>query len=264
MQRTEQTHSYLSKKRQKEVAALRLKKYRDRSGQYVVEGLRSVMSAATAGARLKEVIVTPETKEQIKRQVWFQGLQAPVYKVTERDMARLSEVQASQGILAVVEQHHEPTQSLYKAQSLLVLDGVQDPGNVGTLLRTAAWFGVEGVIAGTGTADFYNPKVVRSAMGGLWDVRLAKADKLTSLIEALKHTGKVIYGADLQGCSLAQWQPETPSVLVMGSEAHGLQANMLAMLDEAITIPGSPSRKGAESLNVAVAGGILMQHWLGN
>lgn len=257
-----QKQPFLSKKRQKEIASLRLKKYRDRAQQFVVEGIRSVASAIEAQAPILEVVCTEAALQRSEASRLVSSGTLPTFFVAERDFARLSDVQASQGVLAVVEQQWEPLESLRKRQSVLVLDGVQDPGNVGTLLRTAAWFGIEAVVAGPGTADVYNPKVVRSAMGGLWDVRLAKADDLVQTLRTLQGDGWQVYGADLRGTALRHWQPQAPSVLVMGSEAHGLHTMVRDLLSEAITIPGNPSRQGAESLNVAVAGGILMERWV--
>jgi TrmH family RNA methyltransferase len=144
-----------------------------------------------------------------------------------------------------------------------VLDAVQDPGNAGTIIRTAAWFGVDALVAGPGTVDFFNPKVVRAAMGGLWDVRLSRTDDLVVLLDRLAAAGFHRYGADLEGMRLRDWSPRVPSVLVLGSEAHGVSPEIAAAVDDRVTITGSPRRHGAESLNVAVAAGILMQHWLG-
>jgi TrmH family RNA methyltransferase len=140
---------------------------------------------------------------------------------------------------------------------------VQDPGNVGTLLRTAAWFGASAVIAGPGTAGLYGPKVMRAAAGGHWSLNLARTNSPGVFLDELRKTGCGLYGADLQGVPISAWTPRRPSALVLGSEAHGLSPAVLDRLDSPVAIPRTPHQSSAESLNVAVAGGILIYEWLG-
>jgi TrmH family RNA methyltransferase len=147
--------------------------------------------------------------------------------------------------------------------TLLLLDGVQDPGNVGTLLRTGAWFGADAVAAGPGTAGLYGPKVMRAAAGGHWALSLTRTDQPGELLDTLRRSGWGLYGADLQGVPADDWAPQRPSALVLGSEAHGLSPAVLDRLDTPVSLPGAPHRPAAESLNVAVAGGILVYEWLG-
>lgn len=254
----------LGKQRQKEIRALQQKKYRDRFQQFVVEGMRSVQSALDAKVSIVAVIVSRDVKLDARTEKRITQQSIPLYAVSTNDLDRLSGVRTSQGVLAVVNQRSVPWETLLTMESVLVLDGVQDPGNVGTLIRTAAWFGVEGIVAGAGTADFYNPKVVRASMGGLWDVRLAQTAHVMPLLRRAQAQGWSIYGADLAGTPMRQWQPQRPAMLVMGSEAHGIQGEVRACLHEAVTIPSQAGRQSVESLNVAVAGGLLMERWLGN
>ncbi|HET6569523.1 MAG TPA: RNA methyltransferase, partial [Rhodothermales bacterium] len=247
----------------KEIASLTQRKYREHLGQMLIEGTRSVESAVAAGAPLVDVVVSESRVHDTQVRALVEGLAVPVYILPERELARISDVETSQGVCAVARIELFPDDRLETLRSVLALDGVQDPGNVGTLLRTAAWFGVDGVVAGPGTVDFFNPKVVRSAMGGLWDVRLTRSGDLAGLLTRLGRAGFHRYGADLAGACVSDWRPSLPAVLVLGSEAHGLAAATAAALDECVTIPGDPRRHGAESLNVAVAGGILMHRWLG-
>jgi TrmH family RNA methyltransferase len=151
---------------------------------------------------------------------------------------------------------------LYRLHRVLVLDGVQDPGNVGTILRTAAWFGLDAVLGGTGTADFYNPKVVRASMGGLWDVPVARSEALGEDLKTFKSNGFELVGADLDGLTLDQWQPESTGVLVLGNEANGISPEVRLLIDRYVTISGRGKRGGTESLNVATAAGILMHRWM--
>lgn len=225
----------------------------------LVEGIRAVNAALAAGAPVRDVLVTHHATELDLTRL-PQG--AAVYRVTEDEMARLSDVETSQGLLAVVaiELCHE--EDLRGSRRILLLDGIRDPGNAGTLVRTAAWFGVDAVVSGAGTVDLYNPKVVRAAMGGLWDVRHARATDPGTLLSDLRAHGFAVYGADLAGRPVSEWRPEARSVLVLGSEAHGLSPTVREQVDQLVFIPGGPDRGGTESLNVAVAGGILAYEWM--
>jgi TrmH family RNA methyltransferase len=188
---------------------------------------------------------------------------ARVYVVPDEELAQLSAVETSQGLLAVVAIDESAGPELCAESTILALDGLQDPGNVGTLIRTAAWFGVDAVAAGPGSVDLYHPKVVRAAMGALWDIKLSRLDDLAAAIAGCRQHGSVIYGADLEGTAVRDWQPAHHSVLILGSESHGISPAVAALLDERIVVPGRSSGGGTESLNVAVAAGILMYAWMG-
>ncbi|PEN13089.1 RNA methyltransferase [Longibacter salinarum] len=269
----------LSNRRRKDIASLHRRKYRRRHGQTVVEGLRAVESALVAGAPVIDVVLTTEAaQDRAVRDVlanagYATGYDNPsasgvtVWTAESEAMRELSGVESPQGILAVVERRYEDVASLIanlsEGGTLLALDGIQDPGNVGTIIRTAAWFGVSAIVAGPGTAGLYGPKVMRAGMGGHWDLSLARTDALGPALDDCRSAGYPIYGADLYGTSASDWKPQQPSVLVLGSEAHGLSAAVLDRLTEPVAIPGAPDRSGAESLNVAVASGILVYEWVG-
>lgn len=253
----------LTERRRKEIASLNQRKYRERFGQMLIEGFRSVESAIQADAPLVEILIAgPRYTDARVRGVLDQA-GVPVHVLTERELAQLSDVETNQGVIAVARIQLLPEDRLQSFRSILVLDAVQDPGNVGTIIRTAAWFGVDAIVAGPGTVDFFNPKVVRAAMGGLWDVHLSRVDDLSILLDRMAAAGFHRYGADLEGTRFQSWFPEFPSVLILGSEAHGISPAVAGAVDDRITIPGNPRHRGAESLNVAIAAGILMQRWLG-
>jgi RNA methyltransferase, TrmH family len=251
----------LSERRKKEIASLRQRKFRERLREVLVEGLRSVEAAVEAGAPLVDMVVTRAALQDPVIRALAERAAVPVYVVPEPVLERISEVETSQGILATVAETLVDESDLPSLQTILALDGLQDPGNIGTIIRTAAWFGIDAVVAGPGAADFYNPKVVRSAMGGLWDVRLTRTKDLAGLLDRLRKAGFTCYGADLAGVPPSAWKPAAPAVLILGSEAHGLSSEIASRLDERVCVPGSPKRKGTESLNVAMAASILMYRW---
>lgn len=226
-----------------------------------MEGARAVKSALVAGD-VREIVVLDGAFDEMEIETpSISPVQLTV--VDEAAFGRFSDVQNSQGILAVVRMGLRSQERLLDLDRILAVDGVQDPGNLGTLIRTAAWFGIDGVVAGPGTVDFFNPKTVRSAMGGLFDVHLAESEDLASFLDDAARKGFGRFGADLDGESSETWRPPGPTVLVVGNEGSGLSAQVQQRLDGRVTIGGRGGRggRGVESLNVAQAAGILMYEW---
>lgn len=257
----------LSNRRRKAIAALTRRRGRRRHDRTLIEGPRALRAALDAEAPLVEVVVTSDALDDPPVQELLERLSVPVYQTNPDTMATLTDVETPQGLVAVAERRlHDPAtvpERLGDTGTVLVLDGVQDPGNVGTLLRTAAWFGAQAVVAGPGTAGLHGPKVMRAGAGSHWALDLARTDTLGPCLDRLRRHGVALYGADLQGTRADAWSPDRPSALVLGSEAHGLSAVVLDRLDLTVSLPGAPDRPAAESLNVAVAGGILLYEWLG-
>ena len=251
----------LTRRRRKEIASLTQKKYRERLGQTLVEGRRSLASAVDAGAPLLEVLVAESVRDDPEVQRLLARVHAPAHEVPDAEIAAISAVENSQGILGVAAIRTASAGEIIEADRILALDGLQDPGNAGTLIRTAAWFGVDAVVTAPGTVDLYSPKVVRATMGALWDLKHAHVDDLADLLEALRARGFRAYGADLDGTDVRRWEPAAKSVLVLGSEGHGLSGRVAAVLDERVAIPGASSTRGTESLNVAVAAAIILYEW---
>lgn len=257
----------LSNRRRKAIATLTRRRARRRQNQTLIEGRRAFRAALDAGAPIVDVVVTPDAFEEPEVQALLDRVSAPIHTADASTLAQLTDVAAPQGFVAVVERRlREPDalpDALQSTGTLLLLDGIQDPGNVGTLLRTAAWFGAQAVVAGPHTAGLYGPKVMRAAAGGHWALQLARADALGPLLDRLRRNDVALYGADLEGVAADTWTPERPSALALGSEAHGLSAPVLNRLDLPVSLPGVRDRPAVESLNVAVAGGILLYEWLG-
>ncbi len=250
----------VSRQRLKDLASLTRRKGRGALGQFLVEGMRSVEAAVDAGAPLIELLVSHEGTADPRVAALMERAGSPVHVVAAHELERVGDAQTSQGVVAVATS--VVADALPDAPgAVLVLDGVQDPGNVGTLVRTAAWFGVGTVLADQHTADFESPKTVRAAMGGLWDLRLVRVADLGAALDALAGGGVALWGADLGGTPLAEWHGRAAAALVVGSEAHGLSDSVRQRLTGRVSIPGGGA--GVESLNVAIAAGILMHAWRG-
>jgi TrmH family RNA methyltransferase len=256
----------LSNRRRKAIASLTRRRSRRQHNETLLEGRRAIDAALDGDAPFVDCVVTADALGEPEIQGLLDRLSVPVYETDADTMTHLTDVATPQGIVAVVERRlAEPDalpDRLDPEATLLLLDGVQDPGNVGTLLRTAAWFGAAAVAAGPGTAGLYGPKVMRAATGGHWALTLTRTDAPGPLLDRLRRSGWALYGADLQGVRSDTWTPDRPSALVLGSEAHGLSPAVLNRLDTPVAIPGTAGRPSAESLNVAVAGGILVYEWL--
>lgn len=257
----------LSNRRRKAIAALTRRRARRRTNETLIEGRRTLQAALDADAPLIDVVVTEESLADPEVTSLLEQVSVSIYRTDASTLADMTDVETHQGIVAVVERQLADVSTvpdrLGSEGTALLLDGIQDPGNVGTLLRTSAWFGADVVVAGPGTAGLYGPKVMRAAAGGHWALELGRTDTPGPLLDRLRRKGVSLYGADLRGMRADLWTPNQPSALALGSEAHGLSPAVLNRLDTPVSVPGAPDRPSAESLNVAVAGGILLYEWLG-
>lgn len=246
----------LSPRKIKSLKSLALKKHRREQGEFIIEGKRLVAEAHTAGQPIQQIYVTTAFQATAEEKQFLTALEtcAPITVLTEKEMERISQTRTPAGILAVcpLPSFSEPAAEL-KRENWLYLDSVSDPGNLGTLLRTATWFGVRAVALGPDGSDPFNPKVVRSGMGAHFHLQfLAQRDLL-----AFNHSYTVL-GADHRGQALATLETiPKPWVLVVGNEAHGLSTATRSLVHRTIAIP----RVGrGESLNVGVAAGIILHY----
>ncbi len=253
--------SGLTDRRIKEIVSLKRKKGREEQGSYIIEGLRSVESALLANVPFLELVATPDMASDQRLMKALQGRADALSIVSDRIMTKISDTSSPSGVLAVARMPEPTTKCISCMRRVLVLDGVQDPGNVGTLIRSAAWFGVEAVVSGPGTADFFAPKTVRACMGGLWDVVLEQVEYLPGFIATNVRAGVDVRVADMNGGSVKDWNPGAHSMIVIGSEAHGVSEEVRSACTGTVSIPGEDHSRAVESLNAAVAGSIIMSHW---
>ena len=228
----------LSAARIKYVAALSQKKFRDSEGLFVAEGEKLVQEALASSFAVEAVY----RKEEIG----------------EAAMKRISSLATPSPVLAVVRKPAAATLSAAVERGLyLALDGIRDPGNLGTILRIADWFGVDGVYASPDTVDLYNPKVVQATMGAIFRVPFLYTE-LPPLCRSLTEAGAVVYGTFLSGRNLYQTDlscgAERPALIVVGNEANGISGAVEREVTQRLYIPPYPAGEpGSESLNAAVA-----------
>ena len=237
------------------VRALHQRKSRRMEGKFIVEGSKCVAEALNSNWPILGLYATEEASLNPD---WN------AQKVPSRDMARMSAMTTPPGVLAVVGMPPPEIPTYADAASGkglgIILDGLSDPGNLGTIIRTAAWFGLEGIWASKGSVDPFNPKVVQSSMGGIFKVGIWEVDLETALPSMLDE-GCTILGMDLQGVTLQQVKQEFGGqgvLAVVGSESHGLRPAVRDLCNGFVHIPG---QGGAESLNAAMAAGIAMAAW---
>jgi TrmH family RNA methyltransferase len=253
----------ISKARLKFLRKLLLKKGREEEGVFLAEGTRLVDEALTSDWRIHDVCVTESFLEKETNRN-LAGLarssRAHLWIVRENQIGDISDTVTSQGIVAAVEMRTHALDLLFRNMPLrttmVVLQDVADPGNVGTILRTCDWFGVNAVLCSGESVDLFNPKVVRASMGALFHIPvIGKLDLHAIVALAHEHECKV-YATTLKGgVPLTKFTPGTRSLFLFGSEGMGLQQDAIALADGCVTIP---SYGKAESLNVAVAAGIIL------
>ncbi|MDN6639437.1 MAG: RNA methyltransferase [Tetragenococcus sp.] len=236
----------------KELKKLHQRKYRSQSENYLLEGFHLVEEAAKANAKIKEVYLD-ERGLQLWQE-WVERYQLDYYLLSDEAMKALSELPTPQGMIALV-QKSDPNLADFSGKWLL-LDNVQDPGNVGTIVRTADAAGFDGVFLGKGSADKYSSKVLRSMQGSQFHLPIFSGD-IKETIPEFKKMGSNVYGTKLDQAALSYTQVEkTPSfALILGNEGQGMTEEILQMTDQNLYIP---IYGAAESLNVGVAAGILM------
>lgn len=227
------------------------KKDRDKTGTFLVEGFHLVEEAFKTDAIIDLII-----SEEIDIPSWDYG-EIPVTIVTKEIIKELSDTETPQGILALCRQQNQP-EILSTAQTFIAIDQVQDPGNMGTIIRTADAAGIDAVIIGDGTVDIYNPKVVRSGQGSHFHLPIVKTN-LPAFIDTLKDRNIPVYGTALENGRNYRETKQTESFcLIVGNEGNGVSKEVLSKTDTNLYIP---IHGKSESLNVAVAAGILMYYF---
>lgn len=223
----------LSKNQIKLVRSLEMKKNRKRENLFVAEGPKVVGDLLRAG---------------FKPHVIFSTVERPRSQlVTEEELRRISFLQHPQEVLAVFE---IPTERKSAEGLVLALDGIQDPGNLGTIIRIADWFGVSTIYCSPDTVDVYNPKVVQATMGSIAHIPIIYCD----LAELISRAKCPVYGTLLDGEDIYQQELSTEGIIVMGNEGNGISQEIRPLITHRLLIPNfSASTETAESLNVAIA-----------
>lgn len=245
----------------KHIRKLKEKKYRDEFGEYVIEGVKLIKEAIAEKANIKTIVACDDCvkNEEIDPKVMYEIAKYNCIYAEEKVFKSISDVQNHQGLLAVMSKEKEEEKIDYKEDIIVVLDDIQDPGNLGTILRTIDSAGLKQIILSKGSGDPYNPKVVRSTMGAILRVNVIESQNLVDTLKELKkhkyeivatslNTNKSIYDIDYK-----------KKVLVIGNEANGVSKEVLDIADKKVIIPMLGK---TESLNAAVATGIITYEYV--
>ncbi len=238
----------ISKNQLKLIRALGQKKQRKQLGQFLVQGEKNTLELLNSGFRVKHIFATAEF---IQEHSALLPTEITV-EATEQELTKVSTLSSNNSVIAIAEIPETELSSL--TGITLVLDGVSDPGNLGTIIRVADWYGIKQIICSTDCADTYNPKAISSTMGSFTRVSVSYQD----LEQVLSQTKLPIYGAFLEGESIHKSNLEGDCLILMGSESHGIRDVAASFVTNKITIP---SFGAAESLNVAMATGIILDNF---
>ena len=240
----------LSKNQVKLIQKLHHKKYRNELNLFIVEGKKSINEFLQAGYTPQLLIATEAFTTNVPQHL--------ITPVSKDELRKVSTLQNPDEGLAVFEQPKH--KGILQEGVIVALDNVQDPGNLGTIIRLCDWFGVETLLCNTQTVDCYNPKVVQASMGSLTRVAVHYLD----LAAFLTTTALPVYTMDLEGENLYTATFPKDCILILGNEANGISSEVRALSNEVITIPHFSKHQRTESLNVAMAGAIILSEVMGH
>lgn len=246
----------LSKNQVKYIQSLHQKKYRQQHGAFLVEGAKSVQEVLRSDFQTELVVATDAFYKENAQLTDPQ--RTPVEIASVADLERLGTLDSNKAVLAVVRTKENRPLVAQPGEIALILDDIRDPGNLGTILRVADWYGVRTILCSETTADVYNPKVISASKGSFTRVRWWYGDLVAFLQQTAQTTQRLVYGAYLVGDDVRTLPFEPAGYLVMGNESNGIRPEVGQYVTRRVTIP----RYGeAESLNVGIATAVLLDNW---
>ncbi|MEA3443619.1 MAG: RNA methyltransferase [Bacteroidota bacterium] len=247
----------LSKNKIKLISSLQRKKMRDEHSLFVAEGNKLVSEIVESDFKIHSVVALHQWIETKKLSPNIEIIEA-----NEKEMKKISSLTTPTEVLAVVEKPaFDLDISRLSGQLSLVLDDIQDPGNLGTIIRLADWFGIENIVCSRGTVDVFNPKVVQATMGAILRVKLHYSDLGKFFGEVLEQFKIPVYGTFMDGTSIYQEKLPEAALIVMGNEGKGISKDIQQFITHKISIPSFSENKTSESLNVANATGIILSEF---
>lgn len=245
----------------KHIKKLKDKKYRDENNEYIVEGVKLIEEAVQEKARIKKIIVCEDTTRtyEIPTHVMLEIAKYECVYVTDKIFSAITQVTNPQGVMAIIEKNAENQQIDYTQDIIIALDNVQDPGNLGTILRTVDSIGLNQIIVSKDTVDAFNSKVVRSTMGAIFRVKIIEVENLIQTIKEMrKHHFKLLV-TSLQTENSIYDIEFNKKIIVIGNESNGVSKEIQDMADEKTKIPMLGK---TESLNASVAAGVVMYEYV--
>jgi len=249
--------SQVSSGNAKLVSSLSIKKYRDQSGKFLIEGEKCVQELLESDLKIDFLIISDQFKRIESFLSFAKKMRIPIYRADEHTFKKMADARSPQGIISVA---NIPKLSIKQNDSFIYLESISDPGNLGTIIRTADWFGVKNILLSHDSVDCYNPKVVRSAMGSLFRMNIAYTEDAVSFIQ--KSFSEVsYYAADINAPNdLRQIAPPQKFGLLFGSESRGFSETTLKQIKNTFRIEGGDN---TESLNLSISVGISLFYFNG-
>ena len=244
----------------KSIKKLKERKYRDLNNEYIIEGIKILKEAIQEKAVIKKIVICEEclANNIIDEKLLYEIAKYDCLYVSKKIFEGLTDVSKPQGILAVVEKNNKKDIN-YTEDIIVALDGLQDPGNLGTILRTLDSANLSQVIVSKDTVDAYNPKVVRSTMGAIFRVNIVETENLKETLKEMKRHKYKVMCTDLTASKNIYEVDYTKKILVIGNESNGISKELLDMADEKIIIPMLGK---TESLNASVATSIIVYEYV--
>jgi len=244
----------------KSIKKLKERKYRDLNNEYIIEGIKILKEAIQEKAVIKKIVICEEclANNIIDEKLLYEIAKYDCLYVSKKIFEGLTDVSKPQGILAVVEKNNKKDIN-YNEDIIVALDGLQDPGNLGTILRTLDSANLSQVVVSKDTVDAYNPKVVRSTMGAIFRVNIVEAENLKETLKEMKRHKYKVMCTDLTASKNIYEIDYNKKILVIGNEANGISKELLDMADEKIIIPMLGK---TESLNASVATSIIVYEYV--
>ena len=245
----------------KHIKKLKDKKYRDMNKEFIIEGIKLIREAIEEKAEIKQIIICDNCLDSdiIPKELMYEIAKYECVYVTESIFKVISDVNTPQGILAIIGRNAGEAKIDYTQDIIVALDDIQDPGNLGTILRTVDSIGLNQILVSKGTADSYNPKVVRSTMGAIFRIKIIECENLeNTLKEVKKHKFKLVVTSLQTEKSLYDINFDK-KLIVIGNEANGVEQKIQDLADEKIKIPMLGK---TESLNASVATGIVLYEYV--
>ena len=243
--------------------SLQQKKYRDKYQLFILEGIRNAEMVIAKNISVQMCFFTQKAFTNERGKSILEQLNFPCFEIPEHIYQKISDTQSPQGLMLIlpIQNHNlDDLATINKSGLYLILDRLQDPGNIGTIIRTADAMGVKAIICLNGTADIYSPKVVRSAMGSLFNLPIITKISEQDLLSFCQNHNLTLYATALDNSAKASWDISYPQdcAIILGNEANGVSDNLLDKCNAKIYIP---MKGDAESLNVANAGSMIMYEY---
>jgi TrmH family RNA methyltransferase len=242
----------LTKNQIKLIKSLHEKKYRAEYGLFIVEGAKGTLELLGSDFKIESIVVTESFYN--KNEILIKNKTANIEIVDQETLEKISYFETNDSAVVVAKQKENVLFDINKEEKILALDEIKDPGNLGTIIRIADWYGIKNIVASENTVDFYNPKVISASMGSFKRVNIFYC----KLNDFLKETKMPVLGAFLDGDNIHDFSFPKAGILLMGNESNGINESLKSFITDKVTIP----RLGkAESLNVSIATAIILDNW---